>query len=171
MMSSIPAYNAYAHQVLMPAMKPDVLKEILALEARKDYSNPRYEALLMENFYTDHVLRMPPEQWPNPVLRAFGALNKGVYIPMQGPSEMGASGVLGAWDRSADLRHIRVPTLVIGAGHDTMDPAHMAWMARQVPRGRYLFCPEGSHLAMYDDQEVYMRGLVAFLQDVDAGRL
>jgi proline iminopeptidase len=170
MMSSIPAYNAYAHQVLMPAMKPDVLKEILALEARKDYSNPRYEALLMENFYTDHVLRMPPEQWPNPVLRAFGALNKGVYIPMQGPSEMGASGTLEHWDRSADLKKIPVPTLVIGAAHDTMDPKHMEWMASQFPHGRFLLCPDGSHLAMYDDQRVYMAGLVKFLLDVDAGR-
>jgi proline iminopeptidase len=170
MMSSIPAYNTYAHDVLMPAMKPEALKEILAIEARKDYSNPRYEALLMENFYTDHVLRMPPDQWPNPVLRAFASLNKEVYVPMQGPSEMGASGTLEHWDRSQDLKRIGVPTLVIGAAHDTMDPKHMAWMATQFPHGRFLLCPNGSHLAMYDDQQVYMTGLLAFLHDVDAGR-
>ena len=48
-----------------------------------------------------------------------------------------------------------MPTLVIGAEHDTMDPAHMEWMAEQLPRGRYLHCPNGSHMAMYDDQQTY----------------
>ena len=30
--------------------------------------------------------------------------------------------------------------------------------------------PNGSHLALYDDQQVYMAGLIGFLKDVDAGR-
>ncbi len=46
----------------------------------------------------------------------------------------------------------------------------MEWMATQIPRARYLFCPNGSHLALYDDQQVYMTGLIGFLKDVDAGR-
>jgi proline iminopeptidase len=170
MMSSIPAYNKYAHEVLMPAMDQKVLAEILALEQRKDFDNPRYEELLFGSFYVEHFLRMPPEQWPDPVLRAFKHLNKPLYTRMQGPSEMGASGLLENWDRSADLGRITVPTLVIGAAHDTMDPKHMQWMAAQMPHARYLFCPNGSHLAQYDDQQVYMKGLVDFLHDVDAGR-
>ena len=171
MMSSIPAYNQYAHDVLMPAMDPAALKQILALEAKKDYANPRYEELLMKNYYVEHLLRLPPEQWPDPVVRSFARLNKSVYIPMQGPSEMGASGTLLTWDRSQNLKNITVPTLVIGADHDTMDPKHMAWMATQFPHGRFLHCPNGGHMAMYDDQQTYMTGLIAFLKDVDAGRL
>jgi proline iminopeptidase len=170
MMSSIPAYNAYAVKVLEPQMPPATLAEILALEKAGDYDNPRYEELLFPSYYTQHILRMPVAEWPDPVLRAFEALNKKVYIPMQGPSEMGASGILATWDRSADLSRIQVPTLVIGAQHDSMDPTHMKWMAGQFPRGRYLHCPNGGHLAMYDDQAVYMEGVVRFIQDVDAGR-
>jgi len=63
-----------------------------------------------------------------------------------------------------------VPTLVIGAKHDTMDPEHMKKMASQVQKGRYLFCPDGSHLAMYDNQQVYFDGLIKFIKDVDAGK-
>jgi len=37
-------------------------------------------------------------------------------------------------------------------------------------KGRYLYCANGSHLAMYDDQKTYMDGLIAFLKDVDTGR-
>ena len=40
-----------------------------------------------------------------------------------------------AHTRSADLPQIQVPTLVIGARYDTMDPAHMEWMAGQFPLG------------------------------------
>ena len=67
------------------------------------------------------------------------------------------------WDRSADLARIDVPTLVIGATHDTMDPDHLRWMAEQLPRGRYLHCPGGSHLAQFDDPEHYFPGLIDFL--------
>jgi proline iminopeptidase len=166
MMASVPAYNEYAHKVLMPQMDPKALSEILALEARKQYENPRYEELLLP-FYTAHILRMPADRWPDPVNRAFAHLNRSIYVPMQGPSEMGASGVLERWDRFPDLKNIAVPTLVIGARYDTMDPDYMEKMSKQLPKGRYLFCPNGSHLAMYDDQQTYFDGLIRFIADVE----
>ena len=170
MMSSIPAYNEYARNVLMPAMDQKVLAEVKQLEAAKKYDDPRYMELLIPGFYTQHLLRMPADQWPDPVQRTFKHLNESVYVPMQGPSELGASGKLENWDRSKDLSKLGMPTLVIGARYDTMDPAHMEMMSKQVPHGRYLFCPNGSHLAMYDDQKTYMDGVVKFVEDVDAGR-
>jgi proline iminopeptidase len=170
MVASIPAYNEYAHKVLMPAMDQKALKEILDLEAAKQFDNPRYEELLVKYFYTDHILRMPAEDWPDPVNRAFARLNKKIYTPMQGPSEMGASGKLEKWDRTADLPKITVPTLAIGARYDTMEPAQMEKIAKDVKKGRYLYCPNGSHLAIYDDQKIYMAGIIQFIQDVNAGR-
>lgn len=169
MMSSIPAYNEYATRVLMPAMDQGVLKEIQKLEAEKQYESPRYMELLMPHHYEKHILRLPGDQWPDPVNRAFAHLNKKIYVPMQGPSELGASGTLERWDRTADLAKITVPTLVIGARYDTMDPAFMEKMAKQLPKGRYLYLPNGSHLSMYDDQQAYFEGLIRFVKDVDAG--
>ena len=52
-----------------------------------------------------------------------------------------ASGRLANWDRFDDLGRIDVPTLVIGAQHDTMDPAYMQAMAEKLPKGRYLYLP------------------------------
>jgi proline iminopeptidase len=74
------------------------------------------------------------------------------------------------WDRKADLKNITVPTLVVGSRYDTMDPEHMKWMSTQVKSGSYLYCPNGSHLDMWDDQQVYMTGLVKFLKAVDEGK-
>ncbi len=170
MMSSIPEYNDYAANVLMRDMDPAVLDELKALEAKKDYTNPRYIELLIENHYIYHILRMPSADWPDEINRAFNHLNPKVYIPMQGPSELGASGILENWDRRDDLKQIHVPTLVIGATYDTMDPKHMEWMAGQVQNGRFYLCPNGSHLSQYDDEENFFKGLITFIKDVDQGR-
>jgi proline iminopeptidase len=168
MMSSSAAYNAYAKDVLMPQMDPAALAEVKRLEAAGDTENPRYMEILVPQFYAQHILRMPPDQWPDPVNRAFRHINTKVYVPLQGPSELGLTGALSDWDRTADLPKITVPTLVIGARYDTMDPAYLEKMAKLLPNGRYLFCPNGSHMAIYDDQKVYMDGLIRFLKDVDA---
>ena len=171
MMASIPAYNDYAERVLIPQMDPATVREIRALEREGRYDDPKYMELLIPNYYEKHILRIPFARWPDPVLRAIKYVNEKVYVLMQGPSEMGASGRLGHWDRSEDLGRIRVPTLMIGARYGTMDPEYMKWMAGQVQHGRYLYCPHGSHLALYDDQAVYMKGVIAFISDVDAGQI
>jgi proline iminopeptidase len=168
MMADVPAYNAYAEQVLMPMMDQEKLAEIKAFEAAGDIENPRYMELLNEQHYVHHVLRMPVEDWPNPVQRAFAATNPAIYVSMQGPSELGISqdASLATWSRFDDLGSITVPTLVIGAQHDTMDPAHLKEMAQRLPAGQYLHCPTGSHLAMYDDQATYFSGLIDFLRNL-----
>ena len=167
MMSSIPAYNAYAEGVLMPAMDQEALAEIKRIEAAKAFDDPRYMELLVQHHYVHHVLRRPPDEWPDPVNRAFAKINQAIYVPMQGPSELGASGVLLDWDRTADLSSISVPTLVIGARYDTMDPGYLEMMAGKVQRGTYLLCPNGSHMAMYDDQATYFEGLIDFIGSVE----
>ena len=165
MMSSAPAYNDYAQRVLMPEIDPVALDEIRSLEERGETEDPRYTELLVEHFYVHHVLRMPVEDWPEPVRRSEALMNPAIYVSMQGPSELGmsADAKLANWTCTDRLGAIDVPTLVIGARYDTMDPAHMEMMAGRLPKGRYLYCPEGSHLAMYDDQRRYFDGLIEFL--------
>jgi proline iminopeptidase len=167
MMASGPAYNAYAHDVLMPRMDQGVLAEIKGYEERGEIDNPRYMELLVPHHYEHHVLRAPAAEWPDAVNRAFSAINQDIYVPIQGPSELGAGGILLDWDRSGDLGRIRVPTLVIGAEHDTMDPAHMRWMADELPHGSYLHCPAGSHMAMWDDEQAYFDGLIDWIRRVE----
>jgi proline iminopeptidase len=168
MMASSPAYNEYAERVLMPRMDQAALAEIKQLEANGDTESSRYMDLLIEHHYVHHVLRMPAEDWPEPVQRGFAHINPAIYVSMQGPSELGiaANAKLARWDRVAELASIDVPALVIGAEHDTMDPAHMEMMAGRLPQGRYLHCPNGSHLAMYDDQQRYFAGLIDFLHSL-----
>lgn len=166
MMMSIPAYNRYADEVLAPQLKPEVLREIRQIEARKDFDNPRYMQLLEPNFYAEHLCRVP---LPEPAARSFAKMNHSLYVTMQGPSEFGASGKLERWDRVADLPKLTVPVLSIGGKYDTMDPEHMRMVAGKVQHGSALICPKGSHMSFYDDQPTYMRGLTKWLLAVDRG--
>ena len=169
MVASIPEYITYANEVLGPQLDPAVLAEIRELEEKEDYANPRYDELVVTNYYPKHVLRMPLEEWPDPVNRAFANINLDMYVTMQGPSEFGVVGdaKLKNWDRKADLKQLHVPTLTIGGKYDTMDPEAMKLMSEEVGNGTYLYCPEGSHMSMYDDQKVYFEGLIQFIKAND----
>jgi proline iminopeptidase len=164
MMASCPAYGKYAQEVLAKQMDAKVLDTLRQIEARGDFANPKYMELLMPNFYAQHICRLP--EWPEPVTRSFKHVNSTIYTLMQGPSEFGIGGRLAHWDRRADLPQLSVPTLTVGARHDTMDPEHMKWMSTQVQHGKYLYCPNGSHLAMWDDQQTFMKGVISFIKEV-----
>ncbi|WP_411273361.1 proline iminopeptidase-family hydrolase [Daejeonella sp.] len=169
MMASAPAYARYANEILGPQMDPKVFKEIKDMEAKEDYKNPRYNELLMNHYYTQHILRMPLEKWPKSANLLFEHLNPNIYIFMQGHSEFGMTGnaSLKDWDVSGRLKEIKVPTLVIGAKYDTMDPKYMEWMSSEVQRGRSV-TTNGSHFSQFDDPKTYFNGLIKFIKDVDS---
>ncbi|MDE5527333.1 proline iminopeptidase [Elizabethkingia meningoseptica] len=166
MMASAPEYVKYA-EVLSKQMKPEVLAEVRAIEAKKDYANPRYTELLFPNYYAQHICRL--KEWPDALNRSLKHVNSTVYTLMQGPSELGMSSDarLAKWDIKNRLHEIATPTLMIGARYDTMDPKAMEEQSKLVQKGRYLYCPNGSHLAMWDDQKVFMDGVIKFIKDVD----
>lgn len=169
MVASAVEYGKYANEILAKQMKPEVLAEIRAIEAKKDFNNPRYMELLIPDFYHEHLCRL--QEWPDGFNRAMKHANMEIYTMMQGPSEFGVSGRLANWDIKNRLKEIAVPTLMVGAKHDTMDPKAMEEQSKMVKKGRYLYCPNGSHLSMWDDQQVFMSGVIKFIKDVDAGSM
>jgi proline iminopeptidase len=167
MVASAPEYAKYAEEVLAKQMKPEVLAEVKELEAKKDFANPRYMELLMPNFYQEHLCRL--KDFPDAFNRSMKHANGEIYTLMQGPSEFGISGRLANWDIKNRLKEITVPTLMVGAKHDTMDPKAMEEQSKMVKKGQFLYCPNGSHLSMWDDQKVFMTGVIKFIKDVDSG--
>lgn len=170
MMASVPAYNKYVRDVLMQKLPPEVLAEMLSLEEADDIGNPRYRELIGKHYNPKHLLRMSENETPEPVTRSVSRINFAAYSALQGPSDIEIYGSLVNWDRSAELSELQVPTLVIGAEYDIMDPKYMEWMANTLPNGRYLYCPMGSHSPMYDDMNIFFEGLIKFIHDVDIGR-
>jgi proline iminopeptidase len=167
MMASCPEYGRYANEVLAKQFDPAVLNEIRTIEAKGDFANPRYMELLIPHFYKKYLCRL--EEWPDGFNRALKHANNTIYVLMQGPSEFGIAGRLANWDVRDRLKEIKVPTLMIGARYDTMDPKAMEEQSKMVQKGHYLYCPNGSHLAMWDDQKVFMNGVIDFIKKVDSG--
>ncbi len=167
MMASIPRYAEYGKKLRM-SMRQSAVDSLLNYEANKEFSNPNYLQLLQTEYYNKHLCRLP--ELPEPAARSFKHVNYPIYLMMQGPSEFSVAGRLINWDRWNDLKNIKVPTLMVGAKHDTMDPEDMKKQSEMVQKGRYLYCPNGSHLAMWDDQQIFMNGVIKFIKDVDQGK-
>ncbi|SIT33618.1 proline iminopeptidase [Filimonas lacunae] len=167
MVASGQEFNRYIQQVLVKEIPKVEMDTINAISARNDYGNPKYMELVMKNFYAQHICRMPLEQWPEPLNRALGKLNAPYYMALQGPSELGIIGSLRNWDISTRLKDITIPALFIGAKYDEMDPEHIKWMSQQVQHGQFLYCANGSHLSMYDQQSFYMNGVIHFIKEVN----
>jgi proline iminopeptidase len=167
MMASMPEYEKY-NGVLRGKMRKSLVDSLQSYEAKSLYKDSVYQSLVINEYYNQHLCRVVP--WPDPVQRMFNHLSEGIYVTMQGPSEFKTGGRLITWDRSRDLAKITVPTLTIGGEFDTMDPKYMEWMSHQVKQGSYVYCPEGSHCDMWDDQQHYFPGLIKFLKDVDANK-
>lgn len=167
MQSSIPEYAAYNVSTLRPQMRPSLVDSLEAFEAAGDLQNPVYLDLLDKEFYRKHVCRL--DEWPDEVVGSFSRMNYKLYDLMQGPSEFKVGGRIIDWDITPRLGEISVPTLMVGATHDTMDPAAMARQASLVQQGRSLICENGSHLALWDDADAFFGGVTAFVRDVELG--
>jgi proline iminopeptidase len=145
-------------------LDPVTLATLHVFEATEDYDAPEFQRIMMEELYPIAICRSKP--WPEPVTRAFRDANLAIYNHMQGKSEFVVTGTFKDWERWDDLHKIKVKTLTLGAENDTMDPEDIRKMATLMPNAKSAICPEGSHLAMWDDQAVYFEHLLGFLRTV-----
>jgi proline iminopeptidase len=145
-------------------LSAEALAKFNTLEAAKDYDNPEYTRIVMEDLYPQMICRLKP--WPEPVTRIFRLGNDKIYNQMQGKSEFEVTGNLKDWERWDRLKEIKVKTLTIGASHDEMDPDDMRKIATLMQNATSAICPNGSHMALWDDQAVYFQHLLAFLRSV-----
>lgn len=147
--------------LLRQQMDPALQSQMLEFEARADYFNPRYVEI-MDVLYRRHLCRL--KEWPPAVTRSFERIAQEVYGSMQGPNEFVVTGTFKDWDRWDDLHRIRVPALLLVGAHDTMDPESVRDMGRRIPNAETVVCPDGSHLAMWDDPDHYFPPLLRFLR-------
>jgi proline iminopeptidase len=164
MTAGMQAYVKRTAALKAQLLSAELLKEFNRMEAAKDYDNPAYTRIVMENLYPQMLCRLKP--WPEPVARAFRLANEKIYNQMQGKSEFEVTGNLKDWERWDRLHEIKVKALTIGSNHDEMDLADTRKMATLMPNAVSAICPNGSHLDMWDDQAVYFQHLLAFLASV-----
>jgi proline iminopeptidase len=138
--------------------------QLEAMEQKKDYDNPAYGRMMEEVLYPQMICRLKP--WPEPVSRAVRLANLKIYEQMQGKSEFEVTGNLKDWERWDRLHEIKTRALTIGSTYDEMAPEDMKKMAKMMPNATNLTCANGSHMALWDDQAAYFRGLIPFLKSL-----
>jgi proline iminopeptidase len=159
-------YGAY-NKKLRTQMRKSLVDSLETFEKKNDFTNPVYAKLVFDEYYCQHILRKPESEWPEPVLRSFKHVNQPVYEILQGPSEFVPGGRLVGWECWTRLKNLSVPTLMIGSHYDTMNPEEMEEMSKLVQHGKYLNCPTGGHLSMWDAQHEYYPGIIDFIKNVD----
>jgi proline iminopeptidase len=167
MTASSKSYVTYTAKLKEQILSPQDIATYDSLDKLKAYNTPEFQNLLMNKLYTKVVCRIPLESWPEPLMRAFKKANQSIYIQMQGVDEFHVTGNIKDWDMWDRLPNIKVPTLVLGGMYDEMSPDDMKREGKLIPNSRTYLCPNGSHLAMYDDQQNYFTSLVGFLKDVE----
>jgi pimeloyl-ACP methyl ester carboxylesterase len=81
-----------------------------------------------------------------------------------------ARGLASRPDRTADLPHISVPTLVLVGADDAITPPDTAReMASALPHATLEIIPSAGHLAPMERPEVVNRAILAFLQTLPPG--
>jgi proline iminopeptidase len=165
MTASIPSYVEYIGE-LRQQIPEDAQAILEKYEEAGDYHHPEYEKTLMEHLYTKHICRLDP--WPDAVVRTFDHMSTDVYYTMNGDNEFYINGNIRDWDRWADLEKIEIPSLLLVGEFDTMSPRQVEEMGERMPTARAVVCPGGSHLAMWDSEEVYHRELIRFIEEVEA---
>jgi proline iminopeptidase len=170
MTAGIKSYVTYSEELKKKYLTPADIKSYDSLDKLKAYQSPEYQNLLMSKLYTQVVCRIPLENWPEPLMRAFKKANQSIYIQMQGVDEFHVTGNFKDWEMWDRLPDIKIPTLVIGGMYDEMNPVDMKKEGQLISNSRTYLCPNGSHMSMYDDQQNYFTSLIGFLKDVESNQ-
>lgn len=162
----VDSYRDYAEYInkYRNHMSVEDVSYMKQIEAQGRYDDPHYNHLL-QKLYQECICRIKP--WPDAVKRTFDHLNNQVYVTLQGPTEFTITGVLKDWTIRDRLKDIKVPTLVLGAKYDSMNPEEIKALAKRLPQGESHICPRGSHFSIFDDQEDYFNAINAFIEKVE----
>jgi len=115
----------------------------------------------VEVFYRNFVCRL--HQRPEEVTRTLNGLSTPVYYTMNGPNEFTIIGNLKDWDITARLHEIRVPTLVTAGRYDEVTPKIAETIHKNISGSKLVVFENSSHLAMWEEQESYVRTVREFI--------
>jgi aminoacrylate hydrolase len=126
-------------------------------------------ALLIESGAAAYVRSTPvflyPDWWVNENIALLEEREKTV-IPAFPPAEIVASRIdaIVAFDRSADLPNIKVPTLVICAKDDILTPPYFSReLARRIPGAELMELERGGHCASEADMQPFNDAVLRFI--------
>ena len=151
---------------LRAELPQDVQDTLLKHEQDGTTDSSEYEEATMV-FYRRHLCRL--QDWPEPLSRSLGPqLGKQVYNTMNGPNEFHVIGSLKTFDVEQGLSDIKEPTLVTGGAYDEITPVLTRAIHDAVKGSQYKLFTESSHVAHWEERELFMKVVQDFIDTVEA---
>jgi proline-specific peptidase len=133
-------------------------------EASGDFQCPEYQEA-MWSYYKRHVCRLDP--WPDCLMRSLEKMGRSVYEHLWGPSEFTMTGILKDYDRIAQLKDIKVPTLFTCGRYDEATPSSTSLYRSHLPNSKMLIFEDASHEHHIEKAELYLKQVREFLHCID----
>ncbi|MGB5668891.1 MAG: proline iminopeptidase-family hydrolase [Maribacter sp.] len=122
----------------------------------------------MNHFYQNFYFRkVPPSVDLDSTMKQIG-LN--VYQFMWGKNDFVATGTLKDYDRTKDLKEIKVPTLYITGEYDGARPSTVRHYQSLTPNSKMKVIQDAGHVTMHDAPDENIKIIADFLLDVERNK-
>lgn len=138
------------------------------MNAARAFDDPEYYLILddvLTNFFTCRTIPLP-----QCFLDAAEGINQEIYVKVQGASEFDIGGVLEYFNATDRLHEIAVPVLLTAGEFDTMRPATVQNIARQLDTVEVVHFPTSGHVSSIDVPGPMNKAVRSFLQRVESGQ-
>jgi proline iminopeptidase len=98
---------------------------------------------------------------------AMAGIGNNVYEYMWGNNEFFSTGTLKNFDRTADLKNIKVPTLYITGEHDAARPPTVKYYQSLTPNAKMAVIKNAGHMTLHDNPEADIKTISDFLNEQD----
>ncbi len=146
------------------SMLPDTIQFVLN-ESKKN--SPQDSTKLREamKYYGKNYYARKPH--PSDRDSVGGTVGFNVYQYMWGNSEFHATGTLRNYDRTPDLKRIKIPTLYITGEFDAARPTTVKYYQTLTPNSKFEIIKGAGHETMKDNPDADIKAISSFLSDLE----
>ncbi|ANK61967.1 proline iminopeptidase [Loigolactobacillus backii] len=165
--STLPSAKLWAqeqHRMIKFLSKEDQ-EAIAHAEATDDYTAPAYLAA-NDRYMVQHAAATPTASSPEP-LRRKKVSGTESYVTAWGPNEYNPLGTLKNYDYTAQLKDIKLPTLVTSGTNDLCTPLIAKTMYDGIPGARWELFAHSRHMSFVEETDKYIEILEKWLTEHD----
>lgn len=147
------------------ATLPDTIQSAIKINTEKGtYEDPAFQEAIGVYYQKFLASKLP---WDANMDSTFANANQDLYNYMWGPSEFRATGNLKDFERSDQLKEVKVPTLFVCGEFDEVRPTTARYYQSLVPDAEFTIIQDAAHITMHDNKNYNNRVISNFLASVD----
>lgn len=151
-------------KILLSRLPQNIQDTINKYEGLKDYDAPSY-LKATDTFYAKHV---SVKQWPPAKSADCSGIrgNGKIYRYMWGSSEFNATGTLINFDRTSNLKQLKLPVFFIAGEFDEARPETMYRFQKNVRNSKVSIIENAGHYIQVDQPEKFTKAISQFINSL-----